>query len=899
MRTRGPTFFTIALIAIVLLGLIAVFGSGLYTDWLWFDNLGFSSVYLLGIFARIAVGLASGLVVAVFLWLNLNLALAGRVGSMPGIIELPIGPMIAPRRIRRYLTWISLIAGGFLGLSVSGQWLNVLKWLRQTPFGIVDPVFGKDVAHYLFTLPVMAVLYQLLIAALVLAVIGVHLIYTLTGDLSFDVRRIRLSGRARAHASLLLAGILATKALGYRIMLYNLNYSPRGQVFGASFTDVNAQAVALRLLFFISLALAAFLIANLRLRRTNLILWGIAFMLAVSFILGNLYPAFVQQFTVEPDEINKEAPYIKHNINFTRHAWDLESIEEVEYAVGGTLTLSELLANTGTVSNIRLWDYRPLRATYAQLQEIRPYYGFNDVDIDRYTLGDDYRQVSLAVRELDTDKLPEKTWINQHLVYTHGYGVVVSPVNRATAEGLPELWVKDVPPLKTGPAAANGFDLQQVRSYYGELARAYAIVNTEQPEFDYPLGEATSTNHYDGRGGVRLSSPLVRLAFALRMRSYQIFLANVVTSESRIMFYRNIQERVRKIAPFLMYDRDPYAVLSGGNLYWMIDAYTYSSAYPYSEPLPTLGANYVRNSVKVVIDAYHGETTFYLFNEEDPVIRTYAAVFPKLFKPFAEMPEDLKSHIRYPQDLFEWQSTMYLDYHMRDPVIFYNKEDVWTIPQETYQARTQPVEPYYLIMRLPGEDEVQFVLLTPFTPRGKNNMVAWLAARSDSGEYGRRTVFRFPKTELIYGPAQIEARIDQDTEISRDLTLWGQRGSEVIRGHLLVIPMNGSILYVEPIYLQAEATRLPEMKRVIAAYRDRVVMRDTLDQALRAVFGQDGGAVPPSGEETLDELIARAASLFSSAEEAARSGDWAEYGRLQTELRQVLQELQTRSGEAE
>ncbi len=539
MRTRGPTFFTIALIAIVLLGLIAVFGSGLYTDWLWFDNLGFSSVYLLGIFARIAVGLASGLVVAVFLWLNLNLALAGRVGSMPGIIELPIGPMIAPRRIRRYLTWISLIAGGFLGLSVSGQWLNVLKWLRQTPFGIVDPVFGKDVAHYLFTLPVMAVLYQLLIAALVLAGIGVLLIYTLTGDLSFDVRRIRLSGRARAHASLLLAGILATKALGYRIMLYNLNYSPRGQVFGASFTDVNAQAVALRLLFFISLALAAFLIANLRLRRTNLILWGIAFMLAVSFILGNLYPAFVQQFTVEPDEINKEAPYIKHNINFTRHAWDLESIEEVEYAVGGTLTLSELLANTGTAHpalglSPAAGDIRPTAGNQALLRLQRRRYR-------PVHLGDDYRQVSPAVRELDTDKLPEKTWINQHLVYTHGYGAVVSPVNRATASCLLELWVKDVPPLKTGPAAANGLTCSKsariTASCPGLRYRQHG-----QPEFDYLLGEATSTNHYDGRGGVRLSSPLVRLAFALWMRSYQIFLANVVTSESRIMFYRNIQE---------------------------------------------------------------------------------------------------------------------------------------------------------------------------------------------------------------------------------------------------------------------------------------------------------------------------------------------------------------------
>jgi uncharacterized membrane protein (UPF0182 family) len=874
--------------------LLAWFGSGFYTDWLWFANLGLSSVFAAGIAWRWIIGLATGALFALFLWVNLNIALAGRVGTLPGIIELPIGPMIAPRQIRRYLLVGAAALGGFIGLNMSAYWLTFLRYLNQVSFGVAEPIFGLDVAHYVFTVPVMALLYQYLMSALVLAAIGVLLIYVLTGDLSFDVRRVRLSGRARAHVSLLVGAMFAVKAIGYRVNLYRLLYSPRGQVFGASFTDVNAEAIALRMLFWLSLAVAALLVVNLRLRRTNLIVAGVALMVGVSFILGTLYPTFVQQFTVEPDELNKERVYIGHNIELTRRAWDLEDIDEVDYPIQGELTMADISRNRDTIDNIRLWDYRPLRATYGQLQEIRAYYAFNDADIDRYRFGNEYRQVSLAVRELDTDRLPERTWINQHLVYTHGYGLVMSPVNRATPEGLPELWIRDVPPVLAGPPAQTGFSVDQVRSYYGELTRTYAIVNTKQPEFDYPLGEVNASIHYDGQGGVRLSSPLVRLAFALRMRSYQIFLADAITTESRIMFYRNIRDRVQRIAPFLTYDRDAYPVVLDGRLYWIIDAYTMTAGYPYSEPLPAIRANYVRNSVKVVIDAYEGSTRYYLFDPDDPLAATYSRIFPQLFTPMSEMPEGLRAHLRYPIDLFSWQSQMFLTYHMRDPVTFYNKEDVWTIPTETYQTRNQPVEPYYLIMRLPGGEGPEFVLMTPFVPRGRNNMIAWLAARSDGDAYGHRIVYRFPKQELVFGPAQIESRIDQDTEISRDLTLWGQRGSEVIRGHLLVIPINGQLLYVEPIYLQAETTRLPEMKRVVVAYRDRVVMAETFDAALRGVFAE-GPAPPGGGEQTLAELVARATRLYDQAEQAVRRGDWAEYGRLQLELRQVLRDLEARA----
>lgn len=877
--------------------MLVLFGSGFYTDYLWFANLGLGSVIMTGILARWAVGIISGLLLALFLWANLRLAMAGRAGALPGIIELPIGPMIAPRRIQRYLIWGCLVIGGFIGLNMAANWLPILRWVNQAQFGIADPIFGRDAAHYVFTVPMMSLLYQYLMSGLVLSTIGVLLIYVVTGDVNFDVRRVRLSSKSRAHVSVLIGLIFAAKAIGYRVNLYQLLYSPRGQVFGASYTDVHAEAIALRMLFWITLGVAALLVINLRLRRTNLIFIGAGLMIAVSFILGTLYPTFVQQFTVEPDELNKERTYIGHNIAFTRQAWDLEDIEEIPYPITGELTLADINRNRDTIDNIRLWDYRPLTATYAQLQEIRLYYSFRDADVDRYRFGDEYRQVSLAVRELDTDRLPERTWINQHLVFTHGYGIVMSPVNRATPEGLPELWIRDVPPVISGPPAQAGINVDRARTYYGELTRNYAIVNTKQPEFDYPVGDTNASIHYDGRGGVQLSSPLVRLAFALRMRSYQIFLADAITSESRIMFYRNINDRVRRIAPWLIYDRDPYPVLMDGKIYWIIDAYTHTAGYPYSEPLPAVRANYVRNSVKVVIDAYEGDTHFYMFDPDDPLVRTYSGIFRELFRPMSEMPEGLLGHLRYPIDLFNWQSQMYLNYHMRDPVVFYNKEDVWTIPVETYQARSQPVEPYYLIMRLPGGEQPEFVLLTPFTPRGRNNMIAWLAARSDGDAYGQRVLYQFPKQELVYGPAQIESRIDQDTEISRDLTLWGQQGSEVIRGHLLVIPLNGQLLYVEPIYLQAQTTRLPEMKRVVAAYRDRIVMAETLDGALRQLFGEGTGPPPPGEGATVAELIARASSLFEQAEQAQRQGNWAEYGRLQNELRQVLRDLQARSGE--
>jgi hypothetical protein len=890
LRPRGPTFFTLALILVVAVGMLVLFGSTLYTDWLWFGTLGFSSVFAIGIIWRLAVGIVSGLLLAFFIWINLSIALAGRIGAMPGIIELPIGPMIAPRRIRTFLMWGSLVIGAFIGLNVAGQWLAVLRYLNQVPFGVADPIFGRDVGFYIFSLPVLSLLYQYVMTGLVVAGIGVLLIYVLTGDLSFDVRRLRLTSRARGHVSLLTVGIFAAKAIGYRVTLYRLLYSPRGQVFGASYTDVHAQTVALRLLIYITLALAVLLVANLRLRRTNIIVAGVALLIGVSIILGNLYPTFVQQFTVEPDELNKESTYIGYNIQNTREAFDLDAIAEVDYALSGELTAADLTANAGTIKNIRLWDYRPLQATYAQLQEIRPYYRIQDVDIDRYLFGDDYRQVALAARELDQNRLSEPTWVNKHLIYTHGYGMVLNPVNRVGPEGLPELWVRDIPPRISSDAA--GFELTRPQIYYGELTNDYVIVNSKQPEFDYPVAEIGATNHYDGPGGVRLSSPLVKLAFAVRLRHYQIFLANVVTPQTRLMMYRNIAQRARRIAPFLTYDRDPYLVADQGELFWIMDAYTVNGGYPYSEPLASMGGNYVRNSVKVVIGAYTGQVTFYLFDPDDALAATYAKVFPTLFRPASEMPEGLRDHIRYPQDLFSWQAERYLTYHMLDPVVFYNKEDVWTVPQEQYEGRTQPVEPYYLIMRLPGEEEPEFVLLMPLTPVGKNVMVAWLAARSDGPAYGTQTVYKFPKQQTVYGPTLIESRIDQDTEISRDLTLWGQQGSQVIRGNLLVIPIDGSILYVEPLYIQAQATKLPELKRVIVAYKDRVVMAETLQQGLNRLFGEEQG--PGTGDQTMAELIARANSLFEQAQTAQRAGDWAAYGRLQDELQQVLQELRTR-----
>ncbi len=919
-RILSPRNVVLTIVGLVLL---AYYGSYVATDFLWYASLGYQSIFVKTILAKIIVAVAAG--VAAYLFVLANLVAASREGP-PRPFQVYTGEDYAEVDVRPGLVKLvthvgSLVVGFFAAMAALSNWLVFLQFLNPTAFGLTDPFFGWDVGFYVFTLPLLRSVYHGAMLVLLLTFVAVALFYLANRGIGMTGRRFTASPRAWTQLSLLLGGIVILKAAGYYIAQLNLLYSPRGVAFGASYTDIHAQLPVLRILMALAAAVAVFLVVNSRLRRVRNVLYGVGLMVAASLVLGWAYPAFVQQFTVEPDEINKETPYIEYNIAFTRAAFDLNRVTETQFPVANDLTLADIQEDAATIDNVRLWDWRPLRDSYGQLQAIRLYYDFADVDLDRYTVNGRYRQVTVAARELNHNLLPAeaKTWINEHLKYTHGYGVVMSPTTSVTSEGMPAFYLRDIPPVATAPEVK----VTRPEIYYGELTDTYAIVNTTTQEFDYPVGDQNQYTRYAGTGGIQLSNPLVRAAFAIRLRSYQTLLASSVTPESRVMIYRNIHQAVRKVVPFLQYDGDPHIVVGDdGRLFYIQDAYTTTNLYPYSEP-NVMGINYIRNSVKISIDAYSGEIRYYLWDPTDPIATTLGKIFPDLFTPASEMPADMRAHVRYPSDLFSIQADMYATYHMQDPQVFYNREDLYQRPAQLYTDAERPqaqrtsgqgvtVEPHYMIIRLPGEASEELVQMMPFSPNEKSNMIAWMAARSDGDKYGQVVVFKFPKQQLVYGPMQIEARIDQDTTISQNLTLWNQVGSNVIRGTLLVIPIKNSILYVEPLYLQAQGNKLPELKRVIAAFGDRVVMAETLTSALESIFGagvttgpatQPGtpgqGMGPTPGETTaqrMASLARQARQLFDQAKQAAASGDWEAYGRYLAQLDQVLRELDSLSG---
>ena len=610
----------------------------------------------------------------------------------------------------------------------------------------------------------------------------------------------------------------------------------------------------------------------------------------------------MQQFTVEPNEFIVEKPYIENNIHYTRYAYGLDKIKEQEYSATGTITADDLTNNADALSNVRLWDYRPLLRTYGQLQEIRLYYTFNEVDIDRYTIDGDIRQVMLSARELDVDEFAEQaqTWINRHLIFTHGYGLALSPVSDVGEEGLPSLLVRDIPPVSAVPE----LEITRPEIYFGESTHNYVIINAAEDEFDYPEGDVNAYTRYNGPDGVPLGGFFRRLLLATRFNSTQLFLSPALSRDSRILFHRTLTDRVNTIAPMLWFDDDPYPVITDvgdgeTGIVWLLDAYTWTDHFPYSEPVG--GLNYIRNSVKIAIDAYTGETTFYLIDPDDPIAATYARIFPDLFQPVESMPADLRSHWRYPETLFLYQSRLYATYHMRDPQVFYNREDLWDIPEELVETSQQQMEPYYVTMRVPAQDsnsdELEFMLIRPYVPKQKQNMVAWLYADCDGDDYGELGIVKLSKDRLVYGPLQIEARADQDPAISQQLSLWNQRGSRVLRGNLLVLPIDDTFLYIEPLYLEAESGQLPQLTRIIVAYNDKVAMAETLDEALMQVLNgtiTDGGdrttpITAPEGD--LESLAAQAWERYQAAQACLETGDWVCYGEEQAVLEEILRAM--------
>ncbi|MBI2001262.1 MAG: UPF0182 family protein [candidate division NC10 bacterium] len=865
MRLRG------FLLLILVIGAIALLNTAgqilaLYIDWLWFREVQFTSVFLTVLRTEVLLGAVTG--AAFFLILYINVLLGRRLTPRDAIVVaddalgLPSPEVLEPY-IRRLALPVSAALALLVGWAGTGRWELVLQALNPTPFGIRDPLFDRDVAFYVFQLPLWNSLYGWLMRALVFSGLAAIAVYLCTGGIRVSPGGLAIARRARGHLLVLAAGLLLLKAAGYRLAMFDLLFSQRGVAFGAGYTDVNAQLPILKALMVLAGVSAALCLVTIRLRSWRPLLGGVAALVGVAILGGVVYPGVIQRYQVSPNEIVKEKLYIDFNIRYTRLAYGLDNIEEREFPADQALTLQDLRKNDATIKNIRLWDTRPLLATYSQLQEIRTYYKFTDIDIDRYIINGEYRQVTLSARELSSKDLPSRIWINERLTYTHGYGAVVSPVNRVTREGLPEFWVKDIPPV-----ASSDLRISRPEPYFSELANDYVFAKTRAKEFDYPAGDQNVYTTSEGQGGIPLSSFGRKVLFAAHLGDIKLLLSNDLTPSSRLHIYRNIRERVQRIAPFFQYDGDPYmAISAAGRIVWLLDAYTISDRFPYSTPTRGL-----------TVDAYDGTVRFYVADPADPLIRTIARIFPGLLQPLDAMPADLRAHIRYPEGLFRIQAAMYAVYHMRDTQVFYNKEDLWSLPIRPVDGRERAMEPYYLILRLPGEPKEEFVLLIPFTPSKKDNLAAWLAARSDPPNYGKLVVYNFPKQKLIYGPRQIEARIDQDSFISQQLSLWSQRGSQVIRGNLLVIPIERSLVYVEPLYIAAEKGQLPELKRVIVGFGDRIAMEETLEGAMARVFGgqslpaaaaADPG--PPAGAEaSVKALLDSAAAAYARASEELR-----------------------------
>lgn len=890
---NARTWFWIIIGIAVAVALTASGVATFYTDLLWFEQMGYGSVFWTTFKAKWGVALVAGLLFFLATFINLRIPIRGRtVLNITGGVVTPV-TVSDTRRITLIVLVVAIIVGVLGGLGGFGNWETVYKHLNATEFEVADPFFGKDVGFYVFNLPFHEFIQDQLTIAFAIALIFSAFLYYLFGDLRFANRRLSTTKKARAHISVLAALLFALQAWQYQIDIWNLMYSPRGAAFGASYTDIHAQIPAYRVLMVVALAGVFLSLLGLVMRNFRWVGYAVIAIVVMSIAVGSAYPSFVQQFTVSPNEIAYEIPYIEANINFTRNAFGLEDIKIVEYPAEDILTQEDVLNNMNSINNLRLWDHRVLKDTFSQVQEIRMYYKFHDVDIDRYVVNGNLRQVALSPRELDINLLPQeaKTWVNLHLKYTHGYGLVMSPVRDVTKEGMPAFYFMDVPPKTNTDLVLNRPEL-----YFGELTDHYIIVNTKEPEFDYPRldAEIIEPTFYEGTAGIPLDGFFRKLAFTLRFTDYQILVSGAVTPDSRVIMNRNITDIVQTIAPFLKYDSDPYLVLADGNLYWIIDAYTVSTKYPYSQPDSVTGINYIRNSVKVVIDAYNGRTTFYCADEEDPILSTYRKIFPDLVTSIEEMPGQILEHIRFPEDMFKIQARMFTTYHMTDPRVYYNKEDYWEIPKEMYGPQEVNVEPYYLLLALPYESELEYVQMLPFTPRGKPNMTAWLAVRCNPEHYGEMLLYRLPKDKHVPGPMQVESLISQNPSISEAMTLWGQIGSQVIRGNLLILPLDGSFLYVEPLYIQAEKVKIPELKRVLMYASGKVVMAETVEEGLNQLLGTTVQPIP--GEEDvvrdIPGLVKRANELWLEAQERIRNGDWAGYGEVLEELGRVLEELQ-------
>jgi uncharacterized membrane protein (UPF0182 family) len=887
-------------VALIIIPWLASFA----TDWLWFSEIGFQSVFATSLAWRVGLFILGGAFTFAYFYGNVRIARGSGTGFPVLYVNRGDGVTVdVSRMLTKIFLPVALVLSFLTAVSLSASWIILLKGINGVPVGSVDPLFGRDVSFYLFRLPLIAGVLGTLITLTFLTIIAVAAMYWMRNDITFPPKRASAKPRAARHIGGLIALLFVLLAVRHLIVgTSSLVYSTTGPLVGASYTDIHVALPGIYVTAIVALIAAAWVIVGVaRDKLVGAAISAVIVYVVISVLARGVVPALYQKLVVSPNELTREAPYLRDHIAATRKAWGLDSVTSRDLSGEKQLTIGDIKANAATVDNVRLWERALLQQTFSQLQEIRTYYDFVSVDDDRYTIDGSYRQVHLSARELNSESLPTRTFINERLTFTHGMGVTMAPVNQVTSEGLPVLFIKDLP-----PASTVSIKLTRPQIYYGELTKEYVFVGTGQREFDYPAGDANIYTTYTGKGGVPIGSFVRRLLYAFQLGSLKIILSDDIKGTAKILYRRTIMDRARTAMPFLDFDDDPYLIVTdAGHMKWMLDAYTDSDAYPYSQGI-VRGTNYMRNSVKVVIDAYDGTVDAYIADPNDAVVKTYARIFDGIFKPLTAMPADIRRHVRYPAELFRIQTAMHATFHMVEPETFYHREDQWQIPGGVRQGTNENPFMRHIIMKLPGEAAPEFIFMTPFTPRGKDNLAAWMVARMDGEHYGKLSVYRFPKQSLVYGPKQIANRINQDTEISRQLTLWNQAGSRVIHGELLVIPIEESLIYVQPIYLRAEGGNIPELKRVVVAHENQVVMRESLEEGLNVLFGAGAarlarttardsaaaagvdpsivgarpapapGAAPSAADA---ELLRQAQDHYDRAIAAQRAGNWAEYGR--------------------
>lgn len=918
---------------IVLLVIIAIrLLTNFITDWMWFSEVGYVGVFFKKLFTQLKFGIPVFIIFSGLMDLYLRRL---KKGYFEKIVSHEVTDL---KKLNLLTNILSMVFGLISAIYLAGGlWFQLLEFRNSTPFKIKDPLFNLDISFYTFKFDFLKGLNDAVIGLIVLFIIFTFLYYLIlitmhSPDTYEDGETVYRDGAESTYygangnpfnkvydtinnlgkkkfsdsnfkellhigsTQLSLVGVLFFIMLGIHFFLkqFDLLHAHTGAVYGAGYTDVNVRLWIYRILIGLSIVGAATIVHFIKKRDLKKIL-AIPVIMIIVGVVGAGVAGLVQTLVVAPDEINKEQKYLANNIEYTQYAYQLDDVDIKSFAANNDLTVNDLAKNNETVSNIRINDYQPVKTFYNQTQSIRRYYKFNDIDVDRYDIDDKYTQTYLSVRELDEEKIND-TWLNRHLKYTHGYGLALSRVDQVTPSGQPDVLIKNIPPESSIP----GMNVTRPDVYFGELSEDYIVVNTKEDEFNYPDGNSNKYSRYKGTAGIKLN-PFTRVLFSMREQSLKLLVSSNINSKSKIIINRNVGKRVQKIMPYLRYEDDPYAVLIDGKIYWIVDGYTTSPYYPYSEPYDKSGTNYVRNSVKAVVDAYNGDVSFYIVDDKDPIAKTYQKIFPKLFKNFSEMPEGLKAHIRYPNALFKIQADVYGRYHMNDVKVFYQNEDLWDIAHEIYGTEEQTMKPNYYIAKLPGEEKAEFISVLPYTPKSKQNMTALMIARNDGKDYGKLVLYQFPKNKTVYGPMQIEAQIDQNTKISQDFSLWSQAGSKYSRGNLFVVPIENSLLYVEPIYLEASNSAIPEVKRVIVAYGDKIAYEQTLAEALEDLFGEGSGveSVVENGDDkgqadsvpSTQDYIKKAAEAYDNGQKALKDGDWSKYGESMSELKDALDHL--------